>query len=293
MAVAVASVSAVARASSNSTVTVTKPTGLAAGNLMVAFVSTFNNDSIGYTLNTPSGWTGGITDVVASDGANRGTVGAVYKIADSSDAAASNFSFTVNGGTADLIAGVMYRITGNSATVLNASNGDQAANTASPSIAAGITPSIADCLLLQHWASISGSSTTKSFSSYAIATSNPTWTEGYDDAGGTTLSVGGAYANRPETTATGNVSVSIAGGDGGQDNAMMILAIKPSVAVTVTPTVLSIATSIIAPTIKLGFRFAASVLAVGVNFIAPTIKLVTGWDNDAKSSTTWTNDNKS
>ena len=86
--------------------TITKPTSLAVGDLMIAFL--YGGRNIG-NWTTLAGWTliGACTTTDGTD-ANL-TVQA--KIADSSDVAASNFTFTPNGAHGEKF-GILTRITG-------------------------------------------------------------------------------------------------------------------------------------------------------------------------------------
>lgn len=182
---------------SASSINITKPTGLAEGDLMIAFISgTSNSDS---NINVPTGWT-------SIDSSTNGGESwkCMYKVADSSDVAATQFAFTNTDG--EYIGGGLIRITNahidfsvkSKQTILNAANGVFNAST--------ITPALANSLILFFAVNLGSAGTS---SGYAIATDNPSWTEGYDfgsTAPATDLSMVFAYANRPETTATGNFS---------------------------------------------------------------------------------------
>lgn len=83
---------------------ITKPSGLAVGDLMVAVL--FRND--GSTIATKTDWT-----LVHADGDSANVyVNVQYKYADSTDAAASSFSFDATGGSPAPTGGTLYRITG-------------------------------------------------------------------------------------------------------------------------------------------------------------------------------------
>ena len=98
MAVTVQSVSTGTLSSTSNTVT--KPSGLAVGDLMVALL--FKNHSS--YLPFPSGWTN-----LVPVGANNHRLRVVYKVADLGDVAASTFTFSA--GSGDRIAVTLYRIT--------------------------------------------------------------------------------------------------------------------------------------------------------------------------------------
>jgi len=98
MAVTVQSVSTGTLSSTSNTVT--KPSGLAVGDLMVALL--FKNHPS--YLSFPSGWTNLVRQV-----AGQHQIRVVYKVADSGDVAASTFTFSA--GSGDRIAVTLYRIT--------------------------------------------------------------------------------------------------------------------------------------------------------------------------------------
>lgn len=174
----------------------TKPANLAVNDLLISFF--FVQSASTQTL--PTGFT-----VLGT----RGTLKVGYKFADSGDVAASNFTCT-NGSSTRMFSSIS-RITGAStlAGAFAYNDGFQNA-TATPSVAAGVTPPLtrANCLIMQFW---NQDATTGSTSNFAIATSNPTWAEAYDVADSTTYTMAMGYASRPQTTATGNVSVTGSG----------------------------------------------------------------------------------
>lgn len=176
---------------SNGSIDVTKPTGLAVGDLMIASGVGSTNNGITF----PSGFTQ-LTEVGAlTAGHMRSAI--AWKVADSSDVAASTFNFSA--GVASI-----SRITGAGSSFVY--SGSIADNTANPSFT-GVTPKDygGDILLMQFWSA----SINVNISGYAIGTSNPSWTEGFEIQGGSTASM--AYATRTQVTATGNFSVSSIG----------------------------------------------------------------------------------
>jgi len=108
MAIVVESVSAVVSVSAAATVTITKPTGLAVGDLMIATLSAFAGDGSGSgDINLKSVWTAASTTTFLPELANS----IQYKIADSADVAASNFAFTKSTST-DNFSGQLIRASG-------------------------------------------------------------------------------------------------------------------------------------------------------------------------------------
>ena len=208
MAVVVQSVSAAAvNASVGTSIVITKPTGLAVGDLMIAFVGGPSD----YNVNTATNWNG-LTQGQSVEG-NQLTMKAQWKIADAADVLLATFAFTVDAGSG--LTGFMLRIDGHDPTTpINAqscviSNTD----TDTPSLASTITPTVANCLIiLSTWVG----DNQRTYSSWTIATSPPTFDEHVDSAGavaGTSrnMSMGCASGVRPETTATGNSTVTLSG----------------------------------------------------------------------------------
>ncbi len=202
-------------------VVLTKPSGLAVGDLMVAQYL----DDGGYAVATSSGFTQIISTQNATNG-NRSTL--YYKIATSGDAAASSFTFSAGTttGTGTVVGGAMVRITGASSSLpIWASSGDGSINnTAAPSFNNTITPAVANSMLLLF---ASAQQNGNNISGYAIVTSNPTWTEQWDFTNnpGTSYSSSMAYAVRSQTTATGNSSIT--GGAASSDWVGQLVAIAP------------------------------------------------------------------
>lgn len=197
MAIVVQSSSSTAWASASSVV-ITKPSGLIVGDLLVAIIPYGDG---GITVSAPAGWT---TITATTSGSI--AIAPFWKIATSTETAATDFTFTLTGGT-PYVAGGLLRIDGHSAgNPIWTSAGGTTSNTSSPSFANTITPAIASSLLIMAATCENGTGTQ---SGYAIVTSNPTWTEVFDF----TIVVGQfsfalATATRTQTTATGNSSLS-------------------------------------------------------------------------------------
>lgn len=288
MAVSVQSISSVARGTSTSTIVITKPTGLSVGDLMIVHLSRSDNDQNSRTWSL-TGWTT-IIDTQGNDtGISSSGIAALYKIADSGDVSASDFTFTISS-AADFVAGAIYRISGHSiSATVNASASAFINNDETPSFTNTITPSFADCLLLMLVHHYAGSSTSKITSSYAITTSNPTWTEAYDNNNSTTLTIAGAYANRPETTATGNSSFT-SDGDNTTDTASIIIAIKPSQDVNVSVNTIAMTASLPTSTVQTGVNVQVNSISVAISITTPVIHNLIEWVNgDDKASINWTN----
>lgn len=245
---------------------------------------------------TATGWTQIATDV-ADSGSNGHRATAYYKVADSGDTGATDFTFTADAG-AESICGAIYRFSG-AASAGGAPTGaadEENTATTTPTFVNTMTPAFADCIML-FLASVPSSGGT-SFSGYAITTNNPTWTERYDISntaagadGDTTLA--GATASRPEVTATGDSTVTIANSLGASIG--IIVAVYPIVNATVSPAVQVLASSIPAPVISGSANVSAGVQVLASSIPTPTVSVATpDWTNTDKSSTsTFTNPDKS
>ena len=293
MAIAVQTISAVARAVTTTTLTITKPTGLIVGDLMVAYMAS-NGTTSTRVWTILSGWTSIVNKTDVINATQKVSHVAMYKIADSGDVAASDFTFTCS--TSDRLAGVIYRIDGSAVSaVVNDDNGPDSEaiiNDETPLFTlSSLTPTVASCLLLFLCAHSEGNSTSKTTSAQAIATSNPTWNEDFDNHNSTNLTIAGASAVRPETTATGNASYT-SSGDATTDCALIIVAINPIVNATVTPAVVAVAGSLQAPVI-VGGAIIASDVVVGTASIPALVVGENKWRNSTKNSASFTNQSKS
>lgn len=250
--------------------TVTKPTGTVEGDLLVAhFVS---GDSSG-NITAPAGWT--LVGSEDREATTRPQSAVYYKIAGSSEGA--DYTFTPSGSENTTCS--ITRITGHHLTSpINASNGqvNDAASTTCTS--PGVTPA-ANCLLLFYGATGIGDS---SASAYAIATSNPTWTERVDiEAGDAANGVGGflATATRPETTATGNATATVTSAR----SVGHLIAIAPGADVTGTQS------AILAMTTNLFQVAYGALMHMAITVYSATVEK---WARPQKSSTTWTAEDK-
>lgn len=199
---------------------ITKPAGLAIGDLMIAQEVLSSSGSA--TITPPANWAS-----IRVDGYSNLESALFWKIADAADVAASNFTFTtvdtqVNRGTITAWYGH------DSTTPINASEGQ--GNAASTTITSdGLTPGVASCVICL-FCSVRDKNTQNN---YAIATNNPaSWAEAYDlpyDNAYADLGLSLGYATRPETSATGNGTATTSGSD---YNIGQLVAIAPSAAIT-------------------------------------------------------------
>jgi len=194
LAVAIASSATTVEAGAT-TITITKPTGLAAGDLMVAAIHSY---TIAGTVTPPSGFTQLDQD---TNGTFQQTV--YWKIADSADAAAANFTWTFQNSNSHV--GGLMRITGHDpqSPITTSASDASVVNDQTPDLAVSVTPTYANSLLLLLLSRTGANGT----SAYAVATDDPTWTETWDVGDGT-MNISAASGPRAQTTATGNASCS-------------------------------------------------------------------------------------
>jgi hypothetical protein len=264
----------------NTTLTITKPVGLAVGDLLIGVVH--GNETGGITI--PTGWTG-LSSIVGSV-----SLITYYKIATSTEVAASNFTWTVTSG--NYIGGLIARVTGHNATTPVAvfANDTETASS-SPTFTSTVTPTTPDSLLFFFLGTFVNSSTSRTSSGYAIVTSNPTWTEQIDITtnapGSATYQLAVATATRPQITATGNATVTMSGLCTELSNTMLV--VRPALAFTTTETITT--TEIPNPdSIVKGVTKNLSETTTITDTLTDTKQK--DWNNVPKNSSTWNNVNK-
>lgn len=276
----VQSVSTTAWTPSISTLTLSKPSGTVDGDLLIAVVAVKSPDAVN---SVPSGWT------------DKGSKGTYYACNIYTKIAASEGSSWNWGLDATTTAtGFVLRIDGHKSTGFY----DQEAaatvtNSATPSFANTITPSAANCLLLfLVQAQTAGSAT--GVGSYAIATSNPTWTEWaelYNSSDDLYLTL--AAGTRAAATATGNSSCAL--GTASTDTKGIIISILSEPNATVSASVLDITMTAQTPSVSGAGNVTAGVAEMTITAPAPTASSPSpDWVNPHKSSTaTFLNQDKS
>lgn len=204
--------------------TITKPTSLGVGDFMVAIVGIGGIDIGNLTPQATSGWTSQATISDSGGGTTDECILFVLtKTADSSDVAASDFTFTPVSDTVQAsqdgrsITGSIIRLTGDAPITSSAviDGGVTAgSDTTTPTYTGGITPPLSSILIMASMSQRGNTSGTIATSGYAVTTDDPTWTERRDasinGSGGTVDKDYGfaiATAPRSETTATGDFSV--------------------------------------------------------------------------------------
>lgn len=298
MAVAYESFSTVSFATKTSgqTIVITKPTGLAVNDFLIAHLSQVVTSGSNADWETPSGWTLLLNQNESGNLNSEARLTVFYKLADSSDVAASNFTFTTNTGSC-LAGGALYRVSGG-ASVTGVADGT--IDTTTPTFTNTLTPSLADSVMLFLVTASDAGDTTGSVSSYAITTDNPTWTERYDFTGSEGVANGtnrqgimaGATASRPETTATGDSSCTLV--NYSQNLVGAIVVITPPQDVNLSMPVGTLTLTGQEPSLTIGIVFPMPAGELTINGQTPTLTTSenTVWTEETKNSATWTEESK-
>lgn len=267
---------------SGTSIVIDKPTGLAVGNYMIAFLQA---SSITDKFNTPTGWTKLLTHSLVSS-----LYGVFFiKTADSSDVAASNFTFTLT--SSEVFNAVLMRITGQSSSKsINVYSIDPVtvSDTKTPTITNTITP-YNDSLILMVTSTYQDGGSAFSISNYAIETSNPTWTEVVDSVytpASNSRGISVAQSNRPQSSATGNSSYIITSSAAATtfDTTAFLLDIPSDKNVTIEETVT------ISETLNKDLNIYFTDIVTFTETLIQSIGRV--WNKITKPITTWINHNK-
>lgn len=263
----------------DSSLVITKPTSLAVGDTMLAGIY-FSDDSSGSGgINTPSGWT--LLNTTTTGTPAHEVLAIFIKEADSSDVAASNFTFTRSGSdSAYHLIGHILRITDFGINAGSSSNSSVAGVTTLT--LTGFTPSRANSLFVGFLANSAAS--TQLNTSIALTTNNPSWTERAetsqtDTSRRSTLSV--YTASRPEATATGDITATYA--TSVPSAHAYCVSLSPQVDGSITPT-----TYVNAYAINPNIPFGSGVDAIVENPTTATSRSKTSWVGENKPTTTWT-----
>lgn len=224
MAVAIRSSASSSIVGTGTTVTVNKPTGLAVGDVMIATV--FMNSAAGGS--GPSGW-----DTLASNDFVSNSVWG--KVADASDVAASNFTWTSNNSGNAKVAGITA-FTGANYDNIQISSLSAPTNSSSPTFTNGLTPAVASSMLILSIQDININAGT--LATFAITTSDPGgWAAGVNTTRAGSVGVTMATAIRVETTATGSYSCTNTDGDTTESYFGWMLALPPQTGPTNAKTI--------------------------------------------------------
>ena len=288
MAVAIASKAAAESTGAGTTLVITKPTGLAIGDLLVAFLFGARS-STGWA--TPSGWT--LIKSANETSGNNANLTVVAKVADSGDAGASDFSFVPDGSTEEK-RGDLYRLTGDfsagiGSLIVSDSDSNVSIDTGVVTFPGGVTPIGISSLLMFAACSASGNTSPPTYSGWAVVSNNPSWTEDIDARVGTSVSLfyGLAYGDSSSSGATGNYSVAVGNGD---NFAGVLVSISETVDVTVSPAVINMIATVEDPAITGDANITPAVIDLNSSIPDPVITTeaskVTNTDKSSESSIT-------
>lgn len=252
----------------------TKPSGVVAGDLLFIMATARANTSI----SAPSGW----TEVFDSAVSSSYTTALYWKIATSTEVSAANFQidFANSGeyrGTCWYYTGQTF-VTPSFTTVQTRTSGTSISST-------GLTPPGPNSTLVIATAfSRPSDATAVSVSNYAVATSNPSWTERqdvYDTNSSQRMGHAVADAVRPETTATGNYSFDYSSSVGRAWD--ILIAIQEIINVTVSADTVLLTSSLPTPSISGAANTTASALTATFNILNPTVETQTvSWDYEQR-----------
>lgn len=252
----------------STSLTITAPSGIAEGDLLVASINAQGGSA------TSTGWT-------EIDQAGRLTT--LYKVAVSADESATDYTFSFSNGSRS---GGIVRISGQHTSPISTSSiNEWGAGTSATT--GTITPAPNSLLLF-----VVSNDDDKTISGYTITTSDPSWTEAFDVQGASSnSSIALAYATRPEATATGTGTATASASTSGEAS-LIAVAIPPNV--TVSPSVLTATASIVAPAITGTANVSPAVITATASIQAPTIDTsASKWSNTSKSDTSPTISNES
>lgn len=303
MALVVASTSTASTNDANNVV-VTKPTGVQSGDLLLIAVPGPGNATA-----TCSGFTTAVHDFANfSGGLQDLSLTLLYRIADSSDVSASNYTVDPGISATDSGAVVMMRVTGWTTgnpvlyTHADGSSQDASSFTINPTGLSIARPGGCLLIMLSLFGSNDSPVSTATFSGYSVTSgvSNPSWTEVLDttfyaQSGTTKGSFSVAYANTTDTSAITAFRVDGAtdtSGNADTERVLLCVLCEPVSATTdishnaVTPT-------IFAPTVtQVNTAPDVSHLAIPptINGVDALATSPTQWSNEPKPSSTWINE---
>ena len=265
--------------------TITKPTGLAEGDLLVACLIAESED---WTV--PSGW----TEYVDLD--NNWYLSLMYKVADSSDVAASNFTFTP--ASSDDVCGALLRVDGYAPTALFSDAETEVDANSATQYNWGVTiDPITDGELIIVIGAASQTNGANSVSSPAINGTNPTWTEVldtyFDEGGGDGANGYVAYAIQTTQAQITSFTATLAAAQASTDGYGIIATLSPQTNATVNLTPLQ--TTSAHPNISGGATHDLTLLTTTTAMPNVTTSTQTKrWTGEDKSTRpTWTGETKS
>lgn len=281
MAVAYGS-SASAVGENSDTVVITKPSSLAAGDMMIAFVLARSGTA---SWSAPAGWTSKGTVSISN---NR--FACFVKVATSGDAAASNFTFSGAGASTES-SGFIIRLTGSFTDDSNvtgtASASDATADTGDVFVfSTSLTPLADQFLVICCGAEATNASSTTAATA-SIANSSPTFTSRVfqSQPNGDDNLVVGLTGSRASATAIGDTTVDFDSTGNLTNAGVIVLAIHETSNASVSPAVVDLVSAVQAPSVTGDASISPSVVTMTGAVQAPTVTAGTAkWVNTDKSS---------
>lgn len=267
---------------SGASVTVNKPSGLASGDLMVAIVGSSGtpSDKAGWTTNGSQ----------SNSGAN---IKSMYKVADSTDASATNFTFTSASGE---VAALILRVIGFAENSPFAGDIEGIVDSAAPqTITGSFTPPYDGSLMIMGMIMSNVDASQDSVSSYTVSGSNPSWTE-YLDVGTTASQriFGVAAATLTTARQITSFGASRTPGAGISDAAGILAFFNPRTDASGTAALLVQSPVFFAPVGSAGTSGTASLLQNSApTFFTPRASSANPrWTHAERSTVTWTDQPK-
>lgn len=263
-------------------IVITKPSGLAVGDMMIAGL--YKGRSSGAnTITAPAGWNNQESVLVTGSLDCRLTV--FTKVADASDVSASDFTFTSAFG--DPIGGIIVRLSAIGTLTSEASTSEYL-NAGTKSFT-GFTPTKANSTYVFFGArGVSSNQSAFDITSVSMATNNPTWTERAEvgiDTVNETHTLAAYTASRPEITATGDFTFNFTDPSVSCATLAVVVAVSPQINSVVTNPVTKANVYAITPILPV-------VIEANSETPATTNVSIPSWTNPDKPTTTWLNPDK-
>lgn len=276
-----------ATATTSTSITFTKPTGLQVDDLLLVMFCAYDSTFTG-TLTSPSGFT---TEQIEVPHDDTDLVSSYIK-ATSTEVAASDFTFTFST-TVDNMAGRIYRISGirTDVTPLDVSANGFINETVATSVSTSgaVTPTQDNVMYFMH-AGVEDPTSANDITNPRFNTNDPTWTAEYGAYVGD-IRYEIFYANQGTTAeiTTGTVDFSTS-----NDAAIAFYTYKEQFSVTGYPEQLDLTTEILEPVGKAGARGTIPQLELSTELLEPTgtVSQPTRWTNEDKADTTWSNESE-
>jgi hypothetical protein len=269
--------------SASTTIAVDAPASIAVDNLLIAHIQLDAEQAIN---SVPTGWT-----LLENEAISTSIEGSVYyKVAVIGDVGVASYSWGFDSGTT--AGGIIMKITGAFQNTPIATNNSGQNTGDTVATVSTVTPSIANSgfLVVGGFYSNGEGRTT---ASYAMATSDPSWSELYDtqyDTNG--YQMFGAFATRAAATATGNITATASGSD---PNYIAVIVINPREDVTVSPDALALTATLPASSLLVDSTIMPDALALTATIPDPAASgsQMPAFSNPAKTPSTWQNTPKS